>query len=206
MADEREQWNSLYAGGTFDPSTDPSSLLQAYVDSLPEGRALDIATGNGRNAVYLAEHGFDVDAIDIADQALARARSLAADRGVTVNWIQADIGSYPFPTATYDVVMASQYYKLDRITDFKAALKPGGYLLFEHHLRSSDPVDIGPGTEHYRFGANELLRSCLDLTVLHYEETTYEREGRTGAKATLVARNSTGAAQSYPHRSIREGR
>ncbi|MFB6299432.1 MAG: class I SAM-dependent methyltransferase [Halobacteriales archaeon] len=203
MTDEREQWNTLYAGGTFDPSTEPSALLTAYIDTLPRGRALDIATGNGRNAVYLAEQGFDVDAIDIADQALARARDLAADRGVSVNWIQADISSYPFPSATYDVVMASQYYKLDRITDFKGALTPGGYLLFEHHLRSADPVDIGPGTEHYRFGANELLRSCLDLTVLHYEEKSYERDGRTGAKAMLVARKSTGAAQSYPRRKDR---
>lgn len=92
------------------------------------------------------------------------------------------------------------YHALDLLPDLKEALAPGGVLLYEHHLRSADEVDRGPDGDRYRFRSNDLLRACLDLTVLHYEEGTRTDDGRTSAIVTLVARNSSSGAQRYPRR------
>ena len=96
--------------------------------------------------------------------------------------------------------MAISFYRaVDRFPDIKEALAPGGVLFVEHHLRSADAPESGPSGDRYRFAANELLHSCLDLTVLRYEEGTEIRpDGRSAAVARIVARNSTGPRQSYP--------
>lgn len=200
VSDDRERWNERYRSGEFSPAETPSPLVAEFADSLPEGRVLDVATGTGRDALFLAERGYEVDALDISDAALAAARERAAERSLTVNWVQADVESYCFPERTYDVVTVSFFDALGRLSAIKRALKPGGILLYEHHLQSNEPIDRGPNGDRYRFGSNDLLRACLDLTVLQYEETTREEDGRTSAVVTLVARNSSGDAQQYPRR------
>ncbi|WP_435066426.1 class I SAM-dependent methyltransferase [Haloplanus sp. C73] len=198
MTDDRERWNEKYsADDEFGLPDDPIPELARRVDTLPAGRALDVATGTGRNARFLAAEGYDVDAVDVSDEALDRARR-AAD-GVDVNWIRSDIEAFEFDADAYDVITVSFFAMLDRLPDLVEALKPGGVLVYEHHLRSSDDIDIGPSSDRYRYPSNHLLHACLDLTILHYAERTRpDAEGRTQAVATLVARNSTGGAQSYP--------
>lgn len=194
-------WDERFRDGDYPRDPDPSPILRAYVDAFPDGRALDIATGTGRNAVFLAEEGYRVDAIDKSREGLRIARRNARERGVAdrTNWIQADVPTYEFPVATYDVVTISFYRALDRLPDIKEALADGGVLFVQHHLRSSDPVESGPSGDRYRFGANELLRACLDLTVLYYDERTETRDDRRSDAVTrIVARNSSGQRQSYP--------
>lgn len=198
MSDERAYWDEQYRTGEFDPPEIPSPLLEEIVNLLPEGRALDIATGTGRNALFLAEQGYAVDAIDISEEALATARDRAAERSLEVDWIRADLLDYEFPERAYDVVMVDFYTAFDRLPDIKDALAPDGVLLYEHHLRSTDPIECGPEGDRYRFRSNDLLHACLDLTVLRYEETTRTVDGRTAAVVALVARNSAGGAQRYP--------
>lgn len=176
-------------------------MLREYVDSFPDGRALDIATGTGRNALFLAERGYRVDALDRSREGLKIARRNADERGVDVNWVRADATEFDYPESTYDAITISFYRTLDRLADVKAALAPGGVLFYQHHLRSSDEVDVGPSTDRYRFASNELLRACLDLTVLYYEESTERTDRGTVADVHLIARNSAGGAQSYPERS-----
>ena len=199
MNEERENWNERYRTGEFQPPEIPSPLLKNAVDSLPQGRALDIATGTGRNALFLAEQGYEVDAIDISDEALTIARDHAAERSLEVNWIQADIDDYCFPERTYDVVMVNFYTLSHRLPDVKEALAADGVLLYEHHLRSTDPVERGPSSDRYRFRSNDLLHSCLDLTILHYEEKIRVEDGREAAIMTLIGRNSLGGTQEYPN-------
>ncbi|WP_135855191.1 class I SAM-dependent methyltransferase [Halorussus salinus] len=200
-------WDDRFRNGDYPQDPDPSPVLRRYVDSFPDGRALDVATGTGRNAVFLAEEGYQVDGIDKSGEGLRIARRNAADRGVAdrTNWIRADISSYTFPESTYDVITISFYRAVDRFPDVKEALAPGGVLFVQHHLRTSDPVESGPSGDRYRFAANELLHSCLDLTVLYYDERTERRaDGRSGALTQIVARNSSGNHQSYPRASLAE--
>lgn len=194
-------WDERFRAGDYPTDPDPSPVLRRYVDAFPDGRALDVATGPGRNAVFLAEKGYRVDGIDQSREGLRIARENAVERGVAgrTNWIQADVPSYEFPESAYDVVTISFYRPMDRLPDVKEALRPGGFLFVEHHLRTADPVDVGPSGDRYRFAANELLHACLDLTVLYYDERTEVRDdGRRGATARIVARNSSGHHQSYP--------
>lgn len=195
-----DEWDERYRTDDYEPRQYPSPVLRESVEWLSEGRALDLATGAGRNALFLAERGYEVDAIDVSEAALDRGREAAAERGVEVNWICADLDEYDFPAGRYDVVNCSYYLNLDRLPDAKDALTPGGTLVYEHHLRSSEPVDRGPSTDRYRLRSNDLLRACLDLTVLRYDESVRTIDGRTAAVVSLVARNSDGGRQAYPRR------
>lgn len=198
---DRNDWDDRYQTGSYSPRSYPSDLLVKNAEWLPQGRALDLATGAGRNALYLANRGYDVDAIDISSTALDIARTQADERSLDVNWIRADIEEDDLPDTAYDVIVVS-FYLTGRLRDLKNRLTPGGVLLYEHHVRSTDPVDRGP-SDQYRFSSNELLRACLDLTVLRYTESTRifesgDRAGQDAAIASLVAQNSPGGALSYP--------
>lgn len=98
------------------------------------------------------------------------------------------------------MITVSFFAALEHLPDLKEALAPGGVLVYEHHLRSSDPVEIGPSSDRYRYRSNDLLRACLDLTILSYEERRRPVAGGIAAVVTLVARNSSGGTQSYPKR------
>ena len=194
-------WDERFAAGEYPRLPEPSAVLRHHVEDTATGRALDVATGTGRNAVFLAEAGYDVDAIDKSREGLRIARENATERGVAerIDFLQADVPSYAFPESRYDLVTISFYRAVDRFPDVKEALAPGGYLFVEHHLRSSAPTPWGPGGDRYRFASNELLRACLDLTVLYYEEVTESRPGGDQrAVARILARNSSGPRQTYP--------
>lgn len=201
MTDDRERWNEKYSTDEeFDLPDHPIPALERLLDDLPTGRALDVATGTGRNARFLARNGYAVDAVDVSDEALARAARAAAE-GVDadITWIRSDVADYEFEPSAYDVITVSFFAALELLPDIKGALAPDGVLVYEHHLRSSDPIEIGPSSDRYRYRSNDLLRACLDLTILEYRERTrLDDEGRTQAVATLVGRNSTGGSQSYP--------
>ena len=196
-------WDERFENGEYPTDPDPSPVLRAYLPDIPDGRALDLATGTGRNAVFLASEGYTVDAVDQSRAGLRITRENAADRGVAdrIHPIQADIPRFEFPTDRYDLVTISFYRAVDRFPDIKEALAEDGYLFVEHHLRSTESTPSGPSSDRYRFGANELLNACLDLTVLHYDATTEERpEDKRRASARILARNSSGQRQSYPRR------
>ncbi|SIS05649.1 class I SAM-dependent methyltransferase [Natronorubrum thiooxidans] len=198
MSDERERWNEKYSGVDFSLPDDPIPELERRCSTLPDGRALDVATGNGRNALFLAAAGYDVDAIDISDVALEQARRRADEHGVDVNWTRADLAEFDVPIGEYDVITVSFFAALEHLPALKEALAPGGVLIYEHHIRSSDPLEIGPSSKRHRYRSNDLLRACLDLTILSYEERRRPVAGGVAAVATLVARNSSGGTQSYP--------
>ncbi|MFP8955415.1 class I SAM-dependent methyltransferase [Natrialbaceae archaeon A-CW3] len=196
-------WDERFRTGSYPQEPEPSPVLRHYLADIPSGRALDVATGTGRNAVFLAEEGYTVDAIDQSLEGLRITRERAAERGVVnrLNPIRADVPTYTFPTAAYDLITISFYRAVDRLPDVMDALAPGGYLFVEHHLRSTVPTPSGPSTDRYRFAANELLHACLDLTVLYYDESTEERpEDERRANARLLARRTSGTSQSYPSR------
>lgn len=198
-----EAWDERYRSGEFSPPDEPTGVLGRWLEAAPVGRALDVAAGSGRNALFLAERGYEVDAVDVSREGLSIARRRAGERGLNLNLVQADLDQFSFPEERYAVVNVGFYHDLSRFVDLKGALEPGGFLFYEHHLRSSAPLDVGPRDDRHRFGSNELLRNALDLTVLHYEERSYGPDGERGAKASLIARRSGGAAQEYPR--LRDG-
>ncbi|MFW5963985.1 MAG: class I SAM-dependent methyltransferase, partial [Natronomonas sp.] len=142
-------WDERFAAGEYPQNPEPSAVLRDYVESFPDGRALDVATGTGRNAVFLAESGYEVDALDQSREGLKITRESAAEVGVEerIEPIQADAESYEFPEDRYAAITISYYRAVDRFPDIKAALVDGGVLFVEHHLRSTDGPLSGPSTD-----------------------------------------------------------
>ena len=136
----RERWNRRWAGERAHASTAPSEFLIAETEALPPGRALDVACGAGRNAVWLARRGWRVTGVDFSDVALRAARELAASAGVEVEWIEADAVTWIPPRGAYALVtvMYLQLPAAERraaLGHAAAAVAPGGTLLVVGHDR-----------------------------------------------------------------------
>src|SRR3989304_8364850 len=97
----RVKWEAKYQQGERRPDGPPSGLLRRWRPCRPRGRALEVATGLGRNALFLAKAGYQVDAIDIAPTGLQEAARRARRRGLRVRGVEADRDPYRFPRGRY---------------------------------------------------------------------------------------------------------
>lgn len=134
----RDDWNTRYARKELVWTAQPNRLFAAEVAGLEPGRALDIACGEGRNAVWLAEHGWRVTGVDFSDVAIGKATELAASRGVEVDWVVADLLEYEPEPRAFDLV-AMLYLQLPReqllhvVRTAAGAVTAGGTLLVLGH-------------------------------------------------------------------------
>ena len=113
----------------------------------------------GRNAIFLAERGFDVTAIDVSDEALDHARRRADEAGVDVNFVRTHADSINLDEEAYDAIVVTYFRTRERLPDLLNALAPGGVLLYEHR------IETGEG-HCFRVRPNELLHSCLNLITI----------------------------------------
>jgi SAM-dependent methyltransferase len=169
--EERARWDHRYASGEYVPRTDPAPFLLEWLPRIPVGRALDVATGTGRNALALAEAGFDVDAIDISGVAIDRARAQAQRRGLEINWLVADLDGDALPDRRYELITVLRYHNPRLWAPLAAALVPDGWILVEHHLQTHRRDVVGPRDDAFRLAPGELLRSFEELRVVHYSES-----------------------------------
>lgn len=184
---DREKWNQRYRGGAYAERTLPSTFLATWIERIPLGRALDVACGAGRNALYLAARGFDVDAVDISGEALERARDAAQELGLSVNWLQHDLDEPLTLAGSYQLIVIFRYVNLPLVRQLTASLAPGGYLVCEQHLVTEADA-IGPKNPLYRVKSGDLLGVAQSLQIHHFEEALVpDPDGRTAALARLVA-------------------
>jgi 2-polyprenyl-3-methyl-5-hydroxy-6-metoxy-1,4-benzoquinol methylase len=188
---ERDKWDERYRGGAYEDRTHPTALLAEWLARLPHGRALDVACGAGRNALFLAAHGYVVDALDISAVGIERAAEDAARRELHVSWLCADLEETPervLPPGPYDLIVWVRYVNHALLPHLAARLRPGGHLLCEQHLATSDEV-VGPRSVAFRLQPEQLLRSAADLDVVFYREgLVADPDGRIAALAQLIAR------------------
>lgn len=183
---ERERWDRRYAEGGYRPRAEPSPFLERWIDRLPPGRALDLACGTGRNALRLAEAGYEVEALDISGKAIDVARAAAELRGLEITWRVADLDHAELGTGRFDVITVFRYVNRALFPRIAAALAPGGHVVYEHHLRTPLPDVGGPSDPEHRLAPGELLRAFEGLRVLEYQETVVE-DRSTMVLARLVA-------------------
>lgn len=167
---ERSRWDRRYASGEYMPRTLPSPFLLEWLEHVPVGRALDVATGTGRNALALAEAGFAVDAVDISTVAVDAAAAEAGRRGLDVRWVVADLDTAGLPGEAYDLVTVVRYRNRALWPRLAAALAPDGWILVEHHLRTTLPDVVGPADDAFRLAPGELLDAFGHLRIVHYSE------------------------------------
>lgn len=162
---DRDQREERYRRGDASTSTEPTETLRGIVAALPEGRPLDVATGAARDALFLASRGYAVDAHHIS-RVLRLARERARERGLSVNWIQADVATVPLPEVAYDVVTVSRFDARECPDALQRSLRSGSVLVDNGFLEGDDrglPA-------RYRFVPGELREACSALDVRHYEE------------------------------------
>lgn len=163
----------------------PSRLLLDFTPAMPTGKALDIACGEGRNAIYLAKQGFNVDAIDLSEQALENARSIA--EGLKINFIAEDLERYQIQANRYDLIINFNYLQRAIFQEIKEGLKDGGYLIFETY--TLEQTQFGrPTNPEFLLKPNELLTMFKDLHIIYYREGIIEEDGRKKAVASLVGK------------------
>ena len=102
-------WDKKYETESYIFGKEPVEFLKEHIDILPRGKAFDIAMGEGRNAVFLAKNGFDVDGCDISETAIKKAQELAKENSVNINAFVADLETYKLPKDTYDVIVCFYY-------------------------------------------------------------------------------------------------
>ena len=167
---DREKWNQRYAEGAYRPRTYPSPFLVERLPELPRGRALDLACGAGRNALRLAEAGYEVEAVDISRVAIERGRESARERGLEVSWRVADLDGFVPTRGRYDLITVIRYTNREMMERLPDGLADGGMLLVEHHFLTPAPVG-GPTSRTFRLEPNELVDIFGGrLRVLFYDE------------------------------------
>ena len=175
----REDWNARYAQKELLWTAQPNRLFAAEVEAIEPGRALDVACGEGRNAVWLAEQGWRVRGIDFSDVALGKAAELARARGVEVEWVAADVLVHEPPTGAFDLV-AVLYLQLPHDELAQAlrraahAVAPGGALMvLGHDTRNLTDGYGGPRDASVLYTPADVVASLDDLVVERAE--TVER-------------------------------
>jgi len=172
---DRQAWDQRYSGEDLLWRADPNRFLVAQVRDLAPGRALDVACGEGRNAVWLAEQGWTVTGVDFSQVALDKARRLADQRGVMVEWVNADVVDWEPPRAGYDLV-ALLYLHLPeeqrRVVHTRAAsaLAAGGTLLvIGHDLTNLDEGYGGPQDSAVLFTPDDVAADLAGLDIVRAE-------------------------------------
>jgi SAM-dependent methyltransferase len=189
---ESQDWNRKHGAGGLLFGAEPNRFLVAEAEGLDVGRALDVACGSGRNAVWLAGRGWKVTGVDFSDVALEQARALAAERGVEVDWVQADLlGWRPFDEA-FDLVMVL-YLQLpadqleQALRRAAAGVAPGGTLLVVgHHSDNIDQGSGGPKDPRVLFTPEQVAGYLDGLRVEKAEAVLRPVEGERDAIDALV--------------------
>jgi SAM-dependent methyltransferase len=150
----------------------PAPFLERVLPSIPRGRAADLAAGAGREAVFLALSGFDVEAWDRDVPGLEMASMLAARNGVALRTVVADLEqpTSPLPEDTFDLVVCFRFLHRPLLPAMARALAPGGTLVYET-FRTGQERYGKPCRPRFLLEPHELARAFAQLEILTYEES-----------------------------------
>ena len=179
-------WDKKYETEAYIFGKEPVGFLRDHIDLLPRGKALDVAMGEGRNAVFLAKNGFNVDGCDISEIAVKKALDLAKENNVKIHTFVADLETYKLPQNTYDVIACFYYLQRDLVPQMKEALKPGGMIIYETYtIENRERGFEGPKNKDYLLKPNELLDLFKDFKIIYYRELVLNNKK---AIASLIAK------------------
>lgn len=191
-----DRWQQRFGEPGYLFGTAPSAFLKSQAHRLRKGQsALAVADGEGRNGVFLAEQGLDVLSVDFSDVAQAKARALAAERGVTLKFEQADMTDWRWPPEAFDVVVAifvqftAPPERAKMFTGIKRTLKPGGLLLLQGYgLKQLDYKTGGPSDPAQLYTRELLQRAFGDFSALDISEydSVIEEGSRHRGMSALV--------------------
>lgn len=186
-------WDAMYARRGAGHSHGPNTFLTQHAQHLAAGAALDVACGEGADALWLAQRSWHVTAVDLSGVALARAR--AADVNHQVQWIHADVLQWSPPVETFDLVNV-QFIHLppqqrpDLLARLSSAVRPGGMFLFAAHHTSDLTTGLGhPNRPELYFDADTVMHGLVgDWEAL--ERGTRPRQASNHAGGTVLIQDA----------------
>lgn len=191
-----DHWESRFASPDYRFGKEPNEFLVGCKPLLPKhGKALAVADGEGRNGVWLAKQGLEVTSTDFSPSAQAKAKKLAAENNVTVNFVETDAHEWPYPAETFDVVaeIFTQFSTPEKRTKkwagMRRALKRGGLLILQGYTPKQLEYATGGPKQIEQLYTHELLeRSFGDLKDFHIveeERELQEGSGHSGMSAVI---------------------
>jgi SAM-dependent methyltransferase len=182
LKSDREKWDARYSKEETEV-LEPDPFLVHHEHLLTGGRALDLACGLGANALFLARHGYQVDAIDISYVALARLHREAARHFVDLQAIVADLEYFPLPADRYDLIVVFYFYAPALVPSIKASLKKGGLLFYATY--NWRHTSLKPGfNRDFLVPPGGLISHYCDFEILWIESEA----GEHGNVARLIGR------------------
>ncbi len=189
-------WDQRYgnAGDAYVFGTAPNEFLAAVADRIPAGPVLCLAEGEGRNAVFLAQRGHAVTALDQSAAGLAKARALALKNGVPLTTVVADLAEYAIPPGAWAGIVAIFMHlppdlRARVLTQAAAGLQPGGVFILESYTPAQLAFGTGGPREIALLPTLASLRPLLPGLVLDHalelERDVHEGGGHTGRSAVV---------------------
>jgi SAM-dependent methyltransferase len=191
---DRNDWNERYAAQELLWGAEPNRFLAAELREVsPRGRALDLACGEARNAIWLAQLGWVVTAVDYSDVALDRARRLAAEQHVDVEWIETDVTGFVPAAGAFQLVIIAYLHLPETgrravLAYAASALGPGGTLFMVGHARLNLVEGVGgPRQPEVLWEPSEIRREVetLGLTIQRAEHVRRPVETPEGIKDAI---------------------
>lgn len=189
---DREDWNARHGDAGLLFGAEPNRFLVAEAVGLAPGRALDLACGSGRNAVWLAQQGWSVVGADFSDVALEQARALAFERDVEVEWVEADLREWEPPARAFDLVVVL-YLQLPAdergpimLRAAEAVADGGMVLVVGHHSENLTSGSGGPKDPRVLFTPDDIVGELDGLHVEKAEAVRRPVEGERDAIDALV--------------------
>jgi SAM-dependent methyltransferase len=191
----RDDWDERYAGAELVWTAEPNRFLVAETSGLEPGSALDLACGEGRNAVWLAERGWRVTGVDFSEVGIEKARGLAAARGVAGEWLAADLRDYRPPARAFDLVLFFYFHvppELRRpiLRSAADAVAAGGtFLLVGHDSDNLAHGHGGPRDPRVLYSATDVVSDLegSGLEVVRVERVERPVETPDGERVALDA-------------------
>jgi tellurite methyltransferase len=195
---EIRDWNKRYRQRerpAEDLDSAPTPLLVETAAAMAPGKALDLACGAGRNALWLAEHGWEVTGVDGADAAVEILRTRASERGLKINAVIADLekGEFEIEPSRWDLVAMCYYLQRNLFEPAKRGVAPGGILISVVHVN-----EPGEGDGPYRLRPGQLEQYFTGWEILHRYEGKANDSAHRRAVAEIVARRMSSPSATLP--------
>lgn len=171
-------WDKIYSEQPFKSGKAPLQFLVDMAPRLQKGKLLDVGMGEGANAVYLAQKGFQVKGFDISPVAVERANKLASETGVTTDFKSADLDLFLLGLMEYDTIVMT-YFKptLPRYySELMRSLKQGGTILIHSYSTEEQKEVLGQedAYKNFYYRSNEIIQNLKGMRFLYYNETVVE--------------------------------
>ena len=177
----KEHWNKRFNTNEYVFGKEPNEFFKQELDKLKPGKILFIAAGEGRNAIYAAKNGWQVDAIDYSEIAKEKALKLALENNVKINYRIVDVFDYSFPLSTYDAIVNIQFHSPEQIRDefnskLIAALKPGGKIILQVFDKEQIKKNTGgPKDIDLLYSLEDIVNGFFDLEFEYFVKETSVR-------------------------------